>query len=109
MKRALNFFDGIIPKCYINNSEVILNSDRNVIWGLLNNIREAYVKVIPKTQCYSHLMNMKLPYSMEDTRKLEISIIKWLRKLNILRHENIYSILEILEEIRNGTLLCHLV
>lgn len=55
-------------------------------------------------------MNIKLPYSLEELRKLELSIIKWLQNIgleSVLKKKPI-SILDIEPEIRNGTLLCEL-
>jgi len=104
------------PTYFIDSIEciqAILRGQRNAIWGLLNSIREAYPQTEPRNQPYLHLIGIELPYSVDKLRRLEISILVWLKALGVIpmkRNEDnrLVSILEIEHEIRNGTLLCEI-
>jgi len=101
--RALHTLSKYTPSYYLENTECIqsiLKGNKEVIWGLLNSIRESYIT----TQEYK--INIKLPYSNENVKKLEVSLIKWLKRLGVIRGINTTSIFEISREIKNGTLLC---
>lgn len=102
-----------MPHYYVNGLDCIqgiLRGQKDVIWGLLSAIREIYPHTEPINQPYFHLTNINLPYSIEDLRKLELSLIKWIQVLgleNISKKQPV-TILEYETYIRNGTLLCEL-
>jgi len=120
IKYALNSFQERrpheIPSYYFTQTAIqgILRGDRNVIWGLLSHIRELYPETEPKRQPFLHLENVtNLPYSIDDLRNLEISLLDWLKSIGILaklskNSEKCYTILEIENELRNGTLFVYL-
>lgn len=89
-------------------TESILRGEDDAIWGLLSAIREMYPQTDQQSKTFFHLLNTGLPYSVEELRQLEISLIYWLQSLGLIRTQNVTSILDIEKEIRNGTLLCEL-
>jgi len=101
-----------LPHYYVDNIESlrgVLKGQQEVIWGMLSAIREIYPQSEPRNQSYLHLTNTGLPYSLDHLRRLELSIIVWLKSLGLVGSgERIVTILEIEREIRNGTLLCEL-
>ena len=62
--------------------EHIMKGDRLVIWGLLNQLREIYPDICPK-QTKEFLERIDLPYSLEELRDLEISILGWLSQIGM--------------------------
>ncbi len=118
IQRALRVFQerkpGALPLYYTDSVECVrgvLCGHGNVVWGLLNAIREAYPQTEPRNQPYFHLTNTGLPYSIPQLRKLEISLLLWLKSLGLVSEKpngKLVTILELEREIRNGTLLCDL-
>lgn len=121
IQRALRLFEqkkpGMIPQYYTDSVECIrgvLCGHKDVTWGLLSTIREIYPQTEPRNQPYLHLTNTGLPYSVAQLRKLEISLLNWLKALGLIGDKTMNSagkvvtILELEREIRNGTLLCDL-
>lgn len=109
IRRALHTLSKYVPSCYLENSECVqgvLKGNREAVWGLLNGIRESYVQATQ--QEHFQAADMKLPCSAENVKKLEVSIMRWLRRLGVVKQSSISSIFEILRELRNGTLLCEL-
>lgn len=113
--RALTLFEEKKPNQlphYFKNlqriTESILRGEDDAIWGLLSAIREMYPHTDLQNKTFFHLVNTGLPYTVDEIRKLEISLIQWLQSLGLIKSQNIATILDFEKEIRNGTLLCEL-
>jgi hypothetical protein len=89
----------------------LMKGEKDAIWTLLAAIRELYPQSESRPQTHFHLRNTGLPYSLEDLRKLEVSLLCWLDRLGLVppeRPQRPNSLLEIEADLRNGTLLCGL-
>ena len=92
--------------------EGVLRGEKSVIWGVLSGIREMFPYTDQQCHTFFHLQNTGLPYAPQELRRLELSLLHWLRSLGLLpsRTPSLQplTMLEIEGNIRNGTLLCDL-
>jgi hypothetical protein len=87
----------------LRRSEDIVKGDAGVIWGLLSSLMKAYEGVEVQSSVKS-----ELPYSQEDLRKLEVSLVNWLSTLNV-SDRPFMQLPSVIEDFRSGVLLCSLV
>jgi hypothetical protein len=87
----------------LRRSEDIVKGDAGVIWGLLSSLMKAYEGVQVQSTVKS-----ELPYSQEDLKKLEVSLVTWLSTLNVADRP-IMQLPCVIEDFRSGVLLCSLV
>lgn len=98
-----------IPPSLLYNRELVLKGDHATIWGILNCFRKIYPGVLPREHL-AYLENT-LPYTPQELIALEASLLNWIYSWGALKNYKIppTSLLEIEEELSNGTLYCKLV
>lgn len=98
-----------IPPSLLSNKELILKGDHATVWGLLNWFRKLYPDVLPRTNL-AYLEN-SLPYTNKELIALEASLLNWIHSCGAVKNvsKRPTSLLEIEDELKNGTIYCRLV
>ena len=112
-----------IPYRFSKQEEAILQGDYNVTWGLLyslmkisrekQHLETTYHSLLrsPSKSISQDFSGKILPYSEEEIRRLEMSILDWVIKLGLFgeSHEVPLTFEELEVQLRNGALLCELI
>ncbi|CAI2358904.1 unnamed protein product [Moneuplotes crassus] len=98
-----------IPQNFLANREMVLKGDHANIWGLLDCLRNLYPDILPREHL-AYLENT-LPYLPKELVALEASLLNWIHSCGALKSYKVppTSLLEIEEDLKNGTLYCRLV
>jgi hypothetical protein len=104
-----------LPENFCNDEIVqeILKGNRTHIWGVLSSIKSLYPLFGQCRSSYLHLESTELPFKKSNLREIEANILDWLKRIGALGLVQRYksepmTLLEIEDEIRNGTILCKL-
>jgi hypothetical protein len=98
-----------IPPVYLHSEDKILKGQLDFIWGLIYHIMRVYPQA--KQNFSMHYSNNSSSlYSADYMKRLEQSVLFWLRSLGMFVDRAVPSTLSDIEfDITNGTLLCELV
>jgi len=104
-----------LPENFCNEETVqeILKGNRIHVWGVLTSIRLLYPQFDRCRSSYLHLESTELPFTTINLREIEANILDWLKRVGALGLAHRYTsepmtLLEIEDEIRDGTILCKL-
>ena len=111
-----------IPFYFSHQEEEILQGDHNAIWGLLYSLMRVshdrgyqggsiYSMHSPSKSMSQDFSGKILPYSEEEIRKLEVSLLNWVVRMGVFgeTHQVPLSFEELEIHLRNGTALCELI
>lgn len=98
-----------IPPSLICERELILKGEHATVWGILNWLRKLYPDILPREHL-AYLENT-LPYTSAELIALEASLLNWIYGCGAFRNykQPPTSLIEIEEDLRNGTIYCRLV
>ena len=112
-----------IPYRFSKQEEAILQGDHNVIWGLLYSLmkisrekenldRTLYSSLYSPSKSIGQDFSGKiLPYSEEEIKRLEISILNWVIRIGLFgeTHDLPLTFEELEVQLRNGAKFCELI